>query len=268
MSDTLRCPDCGQINPPGTTACTRCNYPLGEARAGSLPPVDAEPEAQAPVAPPVADAPGEPPAPVMPLLRPIRERRPNPQGSLPVTLWLGIGVFVALLLVLIAVQANLERRDTPVQGSNRDQQKIANALRAAVEEDSTDVRSRVGLADILFDTGNWPEAVIHYSSAVRQDSTQITAIVDLGVCYYNLGVPAEAERLFHVALGREPHQPYALFNLGIVHERRGDLATALKFFHAALQATPPENMKPAVMEAMQRVQQASGKQAPPLDQPR
>jgi tetratricopeptide (TPR) repeat protein len=268
MSDTLHCTDCGQANPPGSTACMRCNYPLIEAEPHDRTPAVEVGEQQALATPPGGTELGEPSAPVAPLLRPIRTRRPNPQGGLPVTLWLGIGAFVALLLVLVAVQANLERHDPPVAGSTRDQQKVADAFRAALEQDSTDVRSRVGLADILFDTGNWPEAVIHYSSAVRHDSTQITAIVDLGVCYYNLGVPAEAERLFHLALSREAHQPYALFNLGIVHERRGDLATALKYFHGALQASPPENMKPAVMEAMQRVQQASGKEAPPLDTPK
>jgi tetratricopeptide (TPR) repeat protein len=179
-----------------------------------------------------------------------------------------VGSFLALLLVLIAVQANLARNDPQVEGSSGEQQKAADGFRAALEKDSTDTRSRVGLADILFDTGNWAEAIVHYRSAVRQDSSLITAIVDLGVCYYNLSVPEEAERLFNLALAREPHQPFALFNLGIVHERRGDNKGALEFFHRALQASPPENMKPAVMEAMQRVVEAGGKPAPPLDTPK
>jgi len=93
----------------------------------------------------------------------------------------------------------------------------------------------------------------------------VTAIVDLGVCYYNLSNPDEAERLFQLALRNEPHQPFALFNLGIVNERRGNTDKALEYFHQALEASPPENMKPAVMEAMQRVSKATGKQAPPLD---
>ena len=105
-------------------------------------------------------------------------------------------------------------------------------------------------------------------SAVRHDSSLVTAIVDQGVCYYNLSVPEEAERLFNLALARDPHQPFALFNLGIVYERRGEPERALQYFHRALQTSPPENMKPALMEAMQRVVQQSGKQAPPLDQGR
>jgi tetratricopeptide (TPR) repeat protein len=178
------------------------------------------------------------------------------------SLWLGVGAFLALLLVLIAVQANLERDQPQVEGSSAEQQQAANVFRAALQRDSTDLRSRVGLADLLFDTGNWSEAIVHYRSAVHHDSSLVTAIVDLGVCYYNLSMPDEAERHFRLALVREPHQPFALFNMGIVQERRGDPAAALGYFQQALQASPPENMKPAVMEAIQRVSQASGKPAP------
>ncbi len=257
MSETIHCPDCGHHSPAGSTYCERCHFPLVEGAAG--------PETE-PAPPPVESTPPDAEAPLLiRRVRPIRPRRPRPQSNVALSLWLGVGAFLALLLVLIAVQANLARNDPQVEGSNGEQQKAADAFRAALERDSTDTRARVGLADILFDTGNWSEAIIHYRSAVRADSSLITAIVDLGVCYYNLSVPQEAERLFHLALAREPHQPFALFNLGIVHERRGDTEGALEYFHRALQASPPDNMKPAVMEAMQRVVEASGKQAPPLD---
>ena len=283
MSETIQCPDCGFHNPAGSPSCERCHFPLIEgAVPGSVPlPPAAQPKAgthgsaddaatAAAGAPPAANldpSASGPDAPVaIPPFRPIRPRRPRPQANVALSLWLGVGGFLALLLVLIAVQANLERNDPQVEGSSGEQQKAADAFRVALERDSTDTRSRLGLADILFDTGNWSEAIIHYRSAIRQDSSLVTAIVDLGVCYYNLSVPDEAERLFHLALSREPHQAFALFNMGIVLERRGDNRAALEYFHRALQASPPETMKPALMEAMQRV--AGGKQAPPLNTPK
>lgn len=283
MSETIQCPDCGFHNPAGSPSCERCHFPLIEgAEPGSVPlPPAVQPkagthgnaddaaagaaEASASVSPDPSASGSDAPV-AIPPLRPIRPRRPRPQANVALSLWLGVGGFLALLLVLIAVQANLERNDPQVEGSSGEQQKAADAFRAALERDSTDARSRLGLADILFDTGNWSDAIIHYRSAIRQDSSLVTAIVDLGVCYYNLSVPDEAERLFHVALSREPHQTFALFNLGIVYERRGDNRTALEYFHRALQTSPPETMKPALMEAMQRV--AGGKQAPPLDTPK
>ncbi|HKQ59071.1 MAG TPA: tetratricopeptide repeat protein [Candidatus Eisenbacteria bacterium] len=264
----ITCPDCGHRNPAGATACSACNYPLVESQAPETPEA---PEAGAPEpASPPSQAPpeGPPAAREIAPFRPIRPRRPRRAPNASLSLWLGVGSFLALLLVLIAVQANMTRDNPPVEGSNQEQQKHADELRTALAKDSTDNVARVALADILFDTGNWSEAIVHYRSAIHRDSTLATAIVDLGVCYYNLSQPAEAERLFKLALARDPHQPFALFNLGIVYERQGDSEQALQYFHSALQSSPPENMKAAVMEALQRVAKATGKTAPPLNSPR
>ena len=247
MSEIIRCPDCGHPNPPGSTSCSACGFPLVEIRARGR--SDPEPAA----------------TPTLQSVRPIRPRRPRPQSNVALSLWLGMGVFLALVLVFIAVQANLERNNPPVEGSSPGQQEQANALRAILEKDSTDVRAQVGLADILFDTGNWSEAIVHYRAALRRDSSRVEPLVDLGVCYYNLSAPDEAERLFRLALARDPHQPFALFNLGIVYERRDQPEEALKYFHRSLESAPPENMKQALLEAMQRVVKQTGKTAPPLD---
>lgn len=260
MTDTLRCPDCGHPNPPGSASCSACQFPLIDIAARA-----AQPEPGSSGGP---SDPAPPAAPIPPPIRPARPRRPRPQSNVALSLWLGVGSFLAVLLVWIAVQANLERETKAVEGSNRGQQEQANAFRAALDRDSTDTLSQVGLADILFDTGNWSEAIVHYRAAVRQDSSLVTAIIDMGVCYYNLSHPDEAERLFRLALARDPHQPFALFNLGIVYERRDDPEEALKYFHQALESAPPENMKPALLEAMQRVAQQTGKDAQPLTGPK
>jgi tetratricopeptide (TPR) repeat protein len=268
MSDAHRCPDCGHVNLPGADHCAACNYPLTEQARTGAPESPAGPD-PAPAPPAAAEKPATsgPPPPVE-RRRPIRPRRPRPASNVALQLWLGLGAFFALLLIFIAVQANMQRGQTPVEGSNVDQQQRANELMAAVQRDSTDLDARNQFADILFDTGNWSEAVIHYRSVIRQDSSRVPAIVDLGVCYYNLSKPDDAERLFKLALQRDPHHPFALFNIGIVNERRNHSDQALEYFHRALQSAPPENMRPAILEAMQRVQQKSGVTAPPLEQPR
>jgi tetratricopeptide (TPR) repeat protein len=88
--------------------------------------------------------------------------------------------------------------------------------------------------------------------------------VDLGVCYYNLGEAREAEKLFILAVAKDPHQAVALYNLGIVHERRNDFGGALSYYHRALETSPPEALRDTVIVAMTRVQQKTGKVAPPL----
>ena len=201
-----------------------------------------------------------------PLRRP--RRRPPRASTQALSLWLMFGFIAAASVIYVAIKANLDRASQPVEGSNQDQQHRADAFRLALEKDSTNVDARIGLANVLFDTANWAEAIVHYRFAIAKDSSRTSAIVDLGVCYYNLSQPARAEELFQLALSKDPHQPMALFNLGIVHERRSDHAGAMSYFHRALESQPPEEMKSAIIEAMQRTQQETGNNAPPLPQPR
>lgn len=175
-------------------------------------------------------------------------------------------VLAAVLLVYIAI-SNTNKSSQPkppVEGSTADQQQLADQFRHALEHDSTDVEARLGLADVMFDTGNWNEAIAHYARVVAADSSRVGAIVDLGVCYYNTGRSEQAERLFQLALVRDPHHPVALFNMGIVNEHKKDYDASLKYFHRCLESGPPENMREPLLQAMQRVLQASGQKASPL----
>jgi len=179
-------------------------------------------------------------------------------------LWLVFGVLCTLIVLFVAIQANVERASQPIEGTNEEQQKRADEVQAALEKDSTDVKAHVALGDILYDTGNWSQAIVHYRAALRRDSTLTSTIVDLGVCYYNLGHTPEAEEFFEQALRSDPHHPVALFNLGILAERKQDWQHALQYYHRALESQPPEAMRQPLVDAMTRVQQKTGRQAPPL----
>jgi cytochrome c-type biogenesis protein CcmH/NrfG len=266
MSDTIRCPDCGHENPPGLDACAACGFPLdaeATARVGGT---------SAPVAPTPAPAGGEPaesPAPAeeifipRPIRRPLRPRA-NRANMMSTSLWLIFGSIAAIAVIGVAVKTNVDRASQPVEGSTPVQQASADSLLAAIQRDSTDVGARVRLADLLYDTANWPEAIVQYRAAIRMDSSLVGSIVDLGVCYYTLGEVDEAERHFLLALNRDPHHPVATFNLGIVHERRKDFKRALDYFHRALRSEPPEEMKQAVMAAMARIQEEQKLKPGPL----
>lgn len=245
MSETVRCPDCGHENPAGSTSCEACNFPL-------------VPEA---IVPP--DSGSESPEPYVPIPRPRPRRpaRPQPQA---LSIWLMFAVVVAVVMIFFAVKPNIDRANQPVEGSSEEQQKHADEMRAALARDSTDIEAHIGLANVLYDTGNWSEAIVHYRAAVNRDSTRAPVLVDLGVSYFNLGDTPHAQRMFELALKRDPHQPVALFNLGIVAEHRKDYRAALQFYHRALQSSPPENMNQPLVEAMARVQKETGVSPPPL----
>jgi tetratricopeptide (TPR) repeat protein len=204
------------------------------------------------------------PEPLVRPFRPIRPRRPAPASNQALQLWLVFGVLCTLIVLFVAIQANVERARQPVEGSSEDQQKRADEIQAALEKDSTDVRAHVALGDILYDTGNWSQAIVHYRAALRRDSTLTSTIVDLGVCYYNLGHSGEAEEFFQEALRHDPHHPVALFNLGILAERKQEWQPALQYYHRALESQPPEAMRQPLVDAMTRVQQKTGRTAPPL----
>ena len=83
MSDTIRCPDCGHENPAGSTACARCNYPLGAVAGPAAPSLAAGGD---PVMPPVPAEPAEPPAPAtagapIHIPRPVRRARARPAAN-------------------------------------------------------------------------------------------------------------------------------------------------------------------------------------------
>jgi tetratricopeptide (TPR) repeat protein len=277
MSDTIACPSCGAGNPAAAAACSQCNFPLREtlpAAAASTqdaipPPPAGVPAAPAPEAKEPLPGPEAPESAVSgfdPGPRPVRPRRPRPAAMQPIQMqiWLFAGAAIVMGIVYFAAQGFWRSNAVPVAGARPEQQQRADAARVALERDSTNVPARIELANVLYDTGNWSEAIIHYRSAQRLDPKRATTVVDLGVCYYNLGQFAAAESLFRQALELDAHQVFALFNLGIVAESQERWAEALDYFHRAMRAGPPDAMKAPLQEHLEIVMAKTGKTPPPL----
>ena len=260
MDPTIRCPDCGRSNPAGSESCEHCNYPLA-----GLPAAPKPEEGGAAVPPTAVERPSSGETPILLPPRPRRPPRPRPATSTSTTLWLFFGTVSAVLVIFIAFKGFKENNPSqPIEGSNAQQMQTAEAAQKALAADSNNVGAHIALANVLYDTSNWSDAIVHYRAAVRRDSTQVDALVDLGVCYFNLGDPRHASEMFQLALQRNPGQPVALFNLGIVAERQGSYKEALSYFHRAMNAGGDENLRKAVVDAMQRTIQESGMKAPPL----
>lgn len=254
--DTRRCPDCGYENPADAQSCGSCNFPL----AGGPAPDPEGDRGKTPLNPHATPA---EPAPVIappppPRLQRLREKRQRQNQNPSLTLWLAVGGLGVIALLFMAVRGFQESNFAPVEGARPEQQQRADELRTLIQEDSTNVQARIALGDVLYDTGNWPDAIVEYRAALRMDSTRVEALVDLGVCYYNLGFSDEAQRHFELALAKDPQQTVALFNMGIIHERRGDPRTALDYYRRALATNPPESMRPPIEQAIERTRQAVG----------
>lgn len=260
MPESKPCPSCGRHNVPEAESCAWCDHPLEAVAVAPLPP--SEPVAASDPAPVAAAArafePGARP------FRPIRPRPPRPQQPLQMQLWL-IAAAAAVGIVLFTAFRGFQDSNAPrIEGAQPDQQKLADSARQLLAQDSTNVAARIMLADVLYDTGNWPEAIQHYQAAAQRDSMRVATWVDMGVCYYNLGQAHEAEDRFEHALRLDPHHPVALFNLGIVHEARSELEQALDFYHRAMDAAPPETMREPLVTRMKEVMGKLGRSAPSL----
>lgn len=244
MSDEfVTCPDCGYQNPTGSTSCWRCNFPLLNVTPGAAAPTTAAPDVLRPT-------------------RPIRPRRPRAQQPMQTQLWLFFGAITALAVIFTAVKGFHQSNFQPVAGAQPEQQKIVDDMRGRLERDSLDVQARIMLADVLYDTANWNEAIHHYEIAARLDPGRAATYVDMGVCWFNLGEAGRAEELFQFALQKQPNLTQALFNLGIVNEQRQEFAKALDFYHRAIESNPPATMQQALNDALARVSQKSGAAAP------
>ncbi len=246
MPDTIRCPDCGHENPPGSLNCSHCNFPLQEPVPGPEETKEPEPE--------------------IVIRRPVRRQRPRAMANQSVTLWLIVGLVAAGALLWQGLEGFHKSNEPPVAGANEEQEHEADSLRALLERDSTNVDALIAYGNVLYDTANWAEAAKAYARGIALDSSRVQAIVDLGVAWYNQSDVVRAENLFQLALRHDPRQPVALFNLGIVYERGGDYDAALRYFHRALEADSPEPMKQEIVKHMQQLLQKTGKTVPPLGQ--
>ena len=259
MAHELRCPSCGHENTAEASTCTQCNFPLRDGAP-----------APAPVRPaPAGDAPEALPAIDIRRMRPIRQRRPaDAQQQLQTQLVVVLGGMAVVISILWVAWQGFQKNNTPaappVEGANAQQLADITLARNQILADSTNINAQIALANVLYDTANWPDAIIHYKSALRLDPTRVTTVVDMGVCYYNLSDVPTAETLFTRALTMDPRQPIALYNLGIVSENRGELDKALDFYHRAMQANPPQGMGEGLDAAMKRVMQRLGKKAPAI----
>lgn len=276
MSHTIICPDCGAANAADATQCAKCNYPFVDTFPRATGPAPSAPHAEGmakEMASPPAAAPQPKPAAAGPEVRgfdpgprPVRRNRARRDAMQPVQMQIVVAVAIAVIVGLVAYAAKgfMKTNAPAVAGADPQLQQAADAARALLERDSSNVAARINLANVLYDTANWGEAIIHYKSALRLDPQRVTTVVDMGVCYYNLGQAEAAESLFTHALTIDPSQPIALFNLGVVAEGQSRWNDALGFYHRAVQANPPAEVRAVLEEHIKTVMAKTGKQPPPL----
>jgi tetratricopeptide (TPR) repeat protein len=116
---------------------------------------------------------------------------------------------------------------------------IIEEYRNVLAEDPHNLAAVIGLANALYDAGQWKQAIQYYERALRLNPHMTDVITDMGTCYRNLGAPDKAIELYEQALKMEPAHQNALFNMGVVYGfDKKDYEHAVTYWDKLLHVAP------------------------------
>jgi tetratricopeptide (TPR) repeat protein len=116
---------------------------------------------------------------------------------------------------------------------------IIEEYRNVLAEDPHNLAAVIGLANALYDAGQWRQAIEFYERALRLNPHLADVVTDMGTCYRNLGSADKAIALYQRALTMEASHQNALFNMGVVYGfDKKDYARAVKYWEQLLHVAP------------------------------
>jgi tetratricopeptide (TPR) repeat protein len=138
-----------------------------------------------------------------------------------------------------------DRQNTPIQtatsdhGLSPDYGGLIAEYRSVLAEDPDNLAANIAMANALYDSGQWRDAIPYYDRALQLNPHNADVITDKGTCYRNLGMTDEAVRDYRLALRVEPTHQNALYNLGVVYAYdRKDFAKAITYWERLLEVAP------------------------------
>jgi len=114
---------------------------------------------------------------------------------------------------------------TTAQSGTADDE-LASA-RAGVQEDPSNVQSRVRLAYLLIRKGAFDEAVRYFDETLKLNPRMYDAMTGKGIALARKGNLKEAERTLRKALFLNPNPVRTHYELGLVYEQLGDTEKAV-----------------------------------------
>jgi tetratricopeptide (TPR) repeat protein len=104
----------------------------------------------------------------------------------------------------------------------------------SLESDPDNDEVRMGLANILMDTGWFAEAIAHFAELHERQPDNLDVMAHLAECLAELGEREMALQLLEDVLARQPHHPVALMVRGGLAYQEGDLANAELWLRKAI----------------------------------
>lgn len=104
--------------------------------------------------------------------------------------------------------------------------KQIEGYKSALIKNPKDTKALVGLANMYYDSGQYPKAIVYYEKMVEIDPKNANARADLGTCYFYTNVLDKASFHLKKAVEDEPSNLNARYNLGIVYKNQGKISDA------------------------------------------
>jgi TolA-binding protein len=154
------------------------------------------------------------------------------------------GIVVAgFILVLFLTKRS---PDTPVnetsvgtqQGGPKVNLDQLDGLKAAVQANPGDAKSRLRYANALHDAMAYEDAIREYTSYLELSEKDVNARIDLGACYFELRKYDDAIREMAQGVEIDPSHLLGNFNLGIVHKAAGNTGKAAECFRKVISLAP------------------------------
>lgn len=128
---------------------------------------------------------------------------------------------------------------------------LIEEYRSNLAEDPHNLAANIALANALFDSSQWQEAIHYYEVALQLDPHNADVITDMGTCYRNLGAADKALSAYERALKVDTTHQNALFNMGVVYGYdKKDYAKAIAAWNQLLHVAPNHPKAAFVQESM------------------
>jgi cytochrome c-type biogenesis protein CcmH/NrfG len=240
MSAPRKCTECGAKISEGQAACPDCGFPVEGAVAPTPPPAPGE-QAAAPRSEP---------------RRRDAKAAPTAQAGTR-TMQAGIvGAVVGAALMFGALQMIKSLQPAPKAAAEETQaengrmpagemppgmppgggapalpedmhQKIA-MLKQMVDKSPDNFMHIVGLANLMYDAGQFKDAIPYYQKAVKLEPDSLNVRVDLATSMFQAGEGHEALGELRKVLQKDAHHPNAMYNLGVIEKSLGHQGEADK----------------------------------------
>jgi len=120
----------------------------------------------------------------------------------------------------------------------------------ALAANPNDLKSLIGLGDLFFDAGRYPQAIELFLRAEKLSGPSVHIENDLGLLYLNTNRPLQAIPRFERALEIDPTHLVSLYYIGVYYRQLGDREEARQAYERVLVANPSADLARAVNEEL------------------